>query len=260
MRMKWFVGACLGLLWAGMAMAAEPVKVIAHRGYWKTEGSAQNSIRSLERAAEVKAYGAEFDVHLTADNVPVVFHDDTIEGKPIQRSTYAELRDFHLPNGETLPTLARYLERAKTVKGIRLVLELKAHETPERNQEAARAVVELVRQMRLAKRVDYISFDLDACKELIRLCPKSDVSYLNGELSPNELKAMGFAGLDYHYKVLREHPDWVKTCKMLGMTVNVWTVNDKALMEEMIGLGADYLTTDRPEEAKEVIEACASAR
>ena len=31
-------------------------KVIAHRGYWKCEGSAQNSIASLTKAAEAKVY------------------------------------------------------------------------------------------------------------------------------------------------------------------------------------------------------------
>ena len=53
--------------------AKRKTKVIAHRGYWKTEGSAQNSIRSLERANEIKAYGSEFDVHLTADQVHIFF-------------------------------------------------------------------------------------------------------------------------------------------------------------------------------------------
>ena len=33
-------------------------KVIAHRGYWKCEGSAQNSIASLTKAAEAKVYGS----------------------------------------------------------------------------------------------------------------------------------------------------------------------------------------------------------
>ena len=41
-------------------------QVIAHRGYWKAEGSAQNSLASLRKAAEAKVYGAEFDVQMTA--------------------------------------------------------------------------------------------------------------------------------------------------------------------------------------------------
>ena len=103
----------LCVLMAVPVSAKRKTKVIAHRGYWKTEGSAQNSIRSLERANEIKVYGSEFDVHLTADNVPVVYHDRKIEGKDIQTASYAELKDLKLSNGETLPTLEQYLKRKK---------------------------------------------------------------------------------------------------------------------------------------------------
>ena len=68
------------------------------------------------------------------------------------------------------------------------------------NRDAARLSVQMVKRMKLAKRTDYISFNMDACKEFIRLCPKSEVSYLNGELSPMELKELGFTGLDYIIK------------------------------------------------------------
>ena len=37
--------------------------IIAHRGYWKTEGSAQNSIASLTKAQQLGIYGSEFDVN-----------------------------------------------------------------------------------------------------------------------------------------------------------------------------------------------------
>lgn len=183
----------------------------------------------------------------------VIFHDNDIQGKHIQSCTYDELKDLQLSNGEKLPTLEQYLKRAKKLKNVRLILELKAHETPERNREAAKAVVDMVKRMKLAKRTDYISFNMDACKEFIRLCPKSEVSYLNGELSPMELKELGFTGLDYHYKVLQSHPDWVKDCKVLGMTSNVWTVDDPKLMEEMIDLGVDFITTDLPEETQKIL-------
>ena len=245
--------ACLAI--ASWVAAKSPMKVIAHRGYWKTEGSAQNSLRALEKAAEVMVYGSEFDVHLTADNVLVVNHDNDIQGKPIQTSTYAELKDLKLPNGECIPTLEQYLLKAKE-KGnrkVRLIFELKPHQTPERNQEAARRCVEMVNQLKLAKRTEYISFNLDACKELIRQAPKADVYYLNGELSPKELKELGFAGLDYHYKVLRTHPEWVQQCKAMGLKSNVWTVDDTAVMREMRDMGVDFLTTNQPEEALQIM-------
>ena len=115
--------------------------------------------------------------------------------------------------------MEQYLRRARKLKNIRLILELKAHETPERNREAAQAVVKLVKRMRLAKRTDYISFNLDACKEFIRLCPKSEVSYLNGELSPMELKE------------LQERVDaWIKT---VGVRYFNELTNTAVLMEEV---------------------------
>ncbi len=57
-------------------LAQDIPKVIAHRGYWQTYGSAQNSIRSFERAAEIGVYGSEFDVHMTSDSVLILFHDN----------------------------------------------------------------------------------------------------------------------------------------------------------------------------------------
>ena len=80
-------------------------KVIAHRGYWDCEGSAQNSVTALNKAHEVGAYGSEFDVSITADGIPVVNHDDSIQGFCIETSLYEQLKDLKLKNGETLPTL-----------------------------------------------------------------------------------------------------------------------------------------------------------
>ncbi|MDR0972379.1 MAG: glycerophosphodiester phosphodiesterase, partial [Prevotellaceae bacterium] len=79
--------------------------VIAHRGYWKAEGAAENSIASLLAAQNLKMYGSEFDVWLTMDGVAVIHHDSHIAGKNIEKTTYAEIRDCKLDNGEYLPTL-----------------------------------------------------------------------------------------------------------------------------------------------------------
>lgn len=216
-------------------------------------GSAQNSIRALERAHEIKVYGSEFDVHLTSDNIPVVHHDKDIEGLLIQETPYAGLKDKKLSNGETLPTLQQYLERARSLKKMKLIFELKPHATPQRDREAARVVVDMVNSMKLRKRTEYIAFSLEAAKELHRLSPKTPVYYLNGDLSPKELKALGFAGLDYQDKVMKKHPEWFGEAKELKLKVNVWTVNDPAEMKELVEKGADFITTNYPEEAQKAV-------
>ncbi|MDR3260603.1 MAG: glycerophosphodiester phosphodiesterase [Tannerella sp.] len=238
-----------GVLLCLSSAAQDKAQVIAHRGYWQSKGSAQNSIASLEHAERVKAYGSEFDVHLTEDGVPVVHHDGTVNGLEIQKTPYAALKDIPLSNGEKIPTLREYLEAARHTEHIRLIFELKPHATPEKNREAARVSVELVREKKLRHRTEYISFNPDAAKEIIRLDPDAEVYYLNGELSPEELKALGFAGLDYHYNVMKKNPQWFKEAKALGLGINVWTVNDTTLMREMIDQGADFITTDVPNEA-----------
>lgn len=234
------------------SLVAQEPQVIAHRGFWQSKGASQNSIAALEQADRINIYGSEFDVHMTEDGVLVVFHDNKINEIEIQKVTYATIKDIPLSNRERIPTLREYLEAAKHTD-IRLIFELKSHATPERNREAASASVELVREKGLQHRTEYITFNLDAGTELIKLAPEADVYYLNGELSPQELKALGFAGLDYHYNVLKQNPHWFKEAKMLGMGINVWTVNDTTLMREMVDYGVDFITTDIPSEALKFI-------
>ena len=171
------------LLFVLPATAKNKPRIIAHRGYWTIDGSAQNSLQALREANRVKVYGSEFDVHLTADNIPVVFHDSKVNGIAIQEADYATIKDIQLANGETIPTLEAYLECAKPLKKTKLIFELKSHATPERDREAARYVVDMIDSMKLTKRTEYIAFSLEAAKELHRLSPKTPVYYLNGDLS-----------------------------------------------------------------------------
>ena len=76
---------------------------------------------------------------------------------------------------------------------------------------------------------------------------------MNGDLSPQEHISLGFAVLDYNNKVMQKNPDWFKAAKDLKLKVNVWTVNDPAIMQEMIVQGADFITTDYPEEAQKSV-------
>lgn len=228
-------------------------KVIAHRGYWDCEGSAQNSIMALNKAHEVGAYGSEFDVCLTADGIPVVNHDDSIQGFCIETSRYAQIMDLKLKNGERLPTLEEYLVKGKKNKGTQLILEIKPHKRVVNEDRAVTAILALVQQHEMEDQVEYISFSMNICKELIRRAPAAKVAYLRGEVSPADLKTLGFTGLDYHYRVFDKHPEWIQEAKDLGLTINVWTVDDPAVMEKLVSKGVDFITTDKPEELKAVI-------
>ena len=246
----------LCLLVATVALSAQ-TKVIAHRGYWDTEGSAQNSLTALRRAAQVGCWGSEFDVWLTSDGELVVFHDKKL-GKeykhPIAEMTAEEVTAHRLPNGESVPTLAEYLTEALKYPDLHLVFELKPHPTSSQEKEAVAKGVQMVEDMGLADRTDYISFSLGACREFHRVAPEAKVFYLNGNLSPEELKAEGFAGPDYHYGIFELHPSWIGESHSLGLETNVWTVNSDSLLRRYIKKGIGYITTNRPEEALEMID------
>ena len=62
---KLFITCALALL-AGLSSLSAQTRLIAHRGFWDREGSAQNSIASLVASHEVQAYGSELDVIITA--------------------------------------------------------------------------------------------------------------------------------------------------------------------------------------------------
>ncbi|MBQ2797372.1 MAG: glycerophosphodiester phosphodiesterase [Tidjanibacter sp.] len=245
-----FILGVLVLTWA-ISLSAQ-TKVVAHRGYWDTEGSAQNSLTALRKAAEVGCWGSEFDVWMTADGEVVVFHDSTLgEGydRPIVEMTAAEVCAHTLPNGERVPTLAEYLCEGLKYPDLHLVLELKPHPSQAQEAEAVAKCVKMIEQMGLAERTDYISFSLEACREFHRLAPSAKVFYLNNNLSPKELKAEGFAGPDYHFAIYLLHPRWLSQSRRLGLETNVWTVNSESVMRKFIRKGVDYLTTNRPEEA-----------
>ena len=241
-----FAGACV-------MQAAKP-KVIAHRGYWNTAGAAQNSIRSLVKADSIGCYASEFDVWMTPDSVMIVNHDPTINGVIIQDTPSAEVRKQKLGNGEIVPTLDEYLEKAKGLN-TRLVLELKTHDSRAREKAAVKKSVDMIKKYGLADRTDYIVFSKDAFKEFIKVAPKgSKVYFLNGDYTPGQIKYAKGAGIDYSLKVMKKHPEWIKECHEKGLEVNVWTVNEPEDMKWCIEQGVDYITTNEPERLQQMLK------
>ena len=230
-----------------MALTVGAQEVICHRGYWDTDGSAQNSIRSLVKADSIGAWGSEFDVWMTADGVLVVNHDETFNDVVIETAKWKQLKNMRLENGEPLPTLDHMLECGKQLK-TRLILEMKPHTSKEQELEAVRKIVKMVKQKGLEERIEYITFSYAGMKNLKEMAPAgTPVYYLNGELSPAQLAELEVAGIDYSMGVMREHPQWIDEAHALGMKVNVWTVNSDRDMDWCINYGVDFITTNDPE-------------
>lgn len=234
-----------GVVCAIGSMLAQP-KIVAHRGYWDTEGSAQNSIASLLKADSLGVWGSEFDVWISADGVPVVFHDAEAEGIRLENAPASEILSIHLRNGETIPTVEDYFTAAENTS-VQLICELKSHTDKERESVAVDALLEAAARHGLEDRIQYITFSYPGLLELIEKAPQgTKVWYLEGDLSPASLRSLGAAGMDYHVSVYRQYPEWVAQAKELGMGINVWTVNSDEDFDWCREADVDYITTDRP--------------
>lgn len=230
------------------------VKVVAHRTYHKS-GSPQNSLAGLKAAQQLGIFGAEIDVWITTDGVVVVNHDPKFPGdsRRIDESTFDDLSDIKLANGESIPTLEAFLDQMKAEEQMKLVIEIKSHSNDTKNFRAVDECMRLVKEKKLESRVMYIAFSHNICKRIVANYPEFQVQYLNGNLSPAQLKADGIHGLDYQASVLTNNPDWIKQAHDLGLSVNVWTVNTSAQMLQFMEAGVDMITTDDPVTLKELV-------
>ena len=120
-----------------MNPAIEKLKSIknTHAPQPETDRLPENSYAAIKRAADL-GYGIEFDVHLTKDDVPVVFHDDTlnricgVKGN-LRDYTYAQLQQFRLlGTEERIPAFADIL---KMVDGrVPLIIEYKVEKNADK--------------------------------------------------------------------------------------------------------------------------------
>jgi len=231
--------------------------IVAHRGFWKCEaaGFSENSIASLKAAQKEGFWGSEFDVQMTSDGVVIVNHNDNIEGLRIATHKWDELKGFLLPNGERRPTLAEYIVQGRKSAKTMLVLEFKEQPTKEKEDLLVEKTFALLKACGMFKpnRIAFISFSRHICEKVAAEAPQFINQYLNGELSPERLAALGINGWDYEERIVARRPKWITAAHELGMSTNVWTVNKKESMEAFSSDGIDAITTNYPLVAREVL-------
>ncbi|MFN1217431.1 glycerophosphodiester phosphodiesterase family protein [Chryseobacterium kwangjuense] len=241
----------LGLAVLSTVIMKAQTQIIAHRGYFQAQPpTTENSIASLENAQKLKIYGSEFDVRMTKDGVLVVNHDEHHGEMEISETSFKDLEKLKLSNGEKFPTLKDYLKQGKKDSSLKLIVEIKPAKTQEIENEITQKTLKMIKDMKLEGQSEYISFSLNVCKQIKKLAPKFKVQYLNGELSPEQIKNEGLDGMDYHYSVFQKNPTWISEAKALGLITNSWTVNDAAVYQELKNQGIGFVTTNIPDQLK----------
>lgn len=232
-------------------------KIVAHRGYWRSSSLPENSVASLAAAQKLGVWGSEFDIWITTDGRVVINHDKSYptdaSSRVIENSTYSDLSSIRLSNGEGAPTLESFLEQGKKNPEVKLVCEIKTHSNHQRTVDCFDAAMELVKAAGMSSQVVWIAFDYDLCSYIKRNYPTALVQLLCSK--PENVHALDeilrdkIDGVDFSSAIFSSNIAQVRDYKAAGLSVNVWTIDFKDEQLLYYGAGADFVTTNYPEQA-----------
>ena len=224
--------------------------VIAHRGASARE--VENSLAAFRTAAQLGADAVELDVHATADGTLVVHHDEAIAGRGIPQLTAQQVAGLRLANGEPIPTLAQTLEAI----GSRLQVFVEVKSLPSRFDER---LLDTLRRGPNPDAYAVHAFDHRIVQRLGARSPTLRRGVLSGSYPVRPLVALEDAGATvlWQERTLVDRP-LVDVLHAAAMQLIVWTVDDPADMEQLLGLGVDGICTNRPEIGRRAVDARAA--
>jgi glycerophosphoryl diester phosphodiesterase len=224
-------------------------KFQAHRGYW-LEGIMENTLESLAAAKARGSEMVEFDVRLTSDYIPVLYHDANLKRlhkAPVnmQGLTLQQAKVF-APNLTTLEDVLR----SKEVPGY-LNIELKADSIIDPALEIKAA--QLIRKYKAEDRVVFSSFNPFSLIRVKGLIPEVARALLvSADEDPGNywfLKQMtmlplcGAQFLHWDHKMTTE--ERVRKFMDIGYQIAVYTVNDQTRAKELFSWGVHSIISDR---------------
>jgi len=226
---------------------------VAHRGY--SSVAPENTLAAVAAGMRTGAEYVEIDVHTTADGVPVVLHDQTVDRTTDGSGDVAVLRGADVTGldagswfspafaGQRLPTFAQVLELLPTGSST-LLLEIKG---PETSAEVER-VVDMIVDAGLGDRVVLQSFDVDALRAAREHAPQIPRGLLRGSLDPDPVAVaqdLGAVMYNPSASALLARPSVVADLNAAGIAVMPYTVNSAADWARLTEIGVDGIITDR---------------
>ncbi|HUT54444.1 MAG TPA: glycerophosphodiester phosphodiesterase family protein [bacterium] len=225
------------------AWAGEGMLKIGHRG---ARGlSDENTLESLQLAAELGVDWVEFDIQRTQEGVFVLMHDDTVDRTTdgtgrVDQMTLAQFKKLKTGSGYTPPTFEEVLEWLKQ-NNIGFIIDIKITD-PER----AKALIALVESHGLTGRAIFESPDPKVAGMIEKMRPD-----LVTAVYPTNMLGMRYYlkkyGIDYaSYYYPFANPLEIKLAQRMGRKVMVWTVDKPAYIKWFKKLGVNGLMTDDP--------------
>jgi glycerophosphoryl diester phosphodiesterase len=242
---------------------------VSHRGGAKL--APENTMLAFRAAVtQHRTDMLELDVHATRDGEVVVFHDATLErctdgAGPIAERSWAELQQLdaahHFDQGRLrgqgvrIPRLVQVLDAFPSV---RINLEVKT-------QAALGAFVALMkarpaelRRLCIGSEHDDVAAQLHAAlPDALHFFPANALAAFVMSARTDELVD------DARYTVLDMPLEWegvtvfdaelARIAKARGKFINVWTIDDPAVMRQLVADGVGGVMTDRPDLLRDVL-------
>ena len=221
--------------------------VISHRA---CAGHApENTLAGIRAALELGADGIEIDVQTSADGVPVLMHDLSVDrtttgSGEVAKLSLEELRALDA-GGEPVPTLAEVL--ALTRGKALLVAELK-------RPGAEAEIAAVVREAGALSDVMVWSFFPQALEAMRRAEPRLPGALL---IAPQALASwpdlrelavrLGLQGVSVFFAGVNE--GIASDCQRSGLALYTWTPDAEPEMARFIALGVDAICTNFPDRA-----------
>lgn len=224
--------------------------VIGHRG---AAGLApENTLASFSLAADLGCTMIECDVRLSADGVPVVFHDDTLErctngSGPVKARTLAQLKQLDAGAGQAIPTLAELLALC-LARNMAINIEIKPDVGTE--QATARAALEVAGRMWPTQTAPPLvsSFSRSALTEAGQVAPAWPRGLLAERLPKlwrRDIEAIGCGCVALNGRWLSAAR--AAEIKAYGLAVLAYTVNHHHRAEKLWFRGVSAVFSDRPD-------------
>lgn len=240
-------------------VSEEPAFVVSHRG-----GGAlapENTIPAVTAALDSGFEWVEVDVALTADRVPVLMHDATVDRTTdgtgrLADLTFAQVQQLDAGSwfgagfaGTRVPTLEQFLTVLSASHG-RAVVELKG----EWDVEAGAALVAALRAHGLERRVALASFHPGALLSTSGASPLAFRLLILKRLPRDIAQAVSGAdarGVVVDWAAVARRPEVVDELREQGLRVVVYTVNDHVDWADTMAVGVDGIVTDEPVRLRE---------
>jgi glycerophosphoryl diester phosphodiesterase len=229
-------------------------QLIAHRGY--SAVAPENTLASFRAALEKPILGVEFDVHLTADGVPVIIHDGTVdrttndEGK-VEEKTIAQLRTldagswFHPQFAEEkIPTLEEVLALFSET-AVHLYIEAKSPQNW--SEQGIQNLIQLIDSWR--DRCTLASFNHHFITEIKRNSPQLKIGYglsNANQYSFNYLETLEGEKIVLfpHFSLILEQPELTRKLLDRDLEIITWTVDDINIAKKLADLNILKIITN----------------